>query len=323
MNSIFRIAHISDPHLSRQHYREHIKSFKMLLRSMLSEGADHIIISGDIVSTGNEDDYYLAREILATNGLLDSRRLTIVPGNHDIFGGPHRAVDVLSFPQHIRSLDYVKNRELFQNAFAETFEGVRRLDPTALFPFVKIAGPYNIIGLNSIPPWSFTRNPLGTNGMIDDQQFEALESLDKSDLLGDRTTIAVLHHHFNDFGQSEYDAGNLLSRIESNTMRMRKRKKILKLLQSIGVRYVLHGHIHRNELYDRNGILFANGAGAVCDDPVRFLKYNLLFYTDGYCNIKIRQLPIPYQVSTVKQALHRKHKPLTMPAFALKAIDLG
>ncbi len=321
MSQSFQIAHISDPHLSRQHYREHIKSFKMLLRAMLMDGADHIIISGDLVSTGNEDDYFLTREILANHNLLDSKRLTVVPGNHDIFGGPHRAVDVLSFPQHIRSVDYVRNKELFQNAFAETFEGVHRLHPTALFPFLKVAGPFNIIGLNSVPPWSLWKNPLGTNGMLDDQQIEALEKLNASPLLENRTTIAVLHHHFNDLAQSEYDAGNLWTRIESNTMRMRKRKKILKLLKSIGVRYILHGHIHRNELYDQNGILFANGAGAVCDDPVRFLKYNLLSYSDGYCNVKIRQLPIPYQVSTVTQALHRNHKPLTMPAFAFKALE--
>ncbi len=321
MKSSFQIAHISDPHLSRQHYREHIKSFKMLLRAILNDGIDHIIISGDIISTADEDDYFLAREILANNSLLDSKRLTIVPGNHDIFGGPHRAVDVISFPRYIRNVDYVRNKELFQNAFAETFEGVRRLNPVALFPFVKTFEPFNIIGLNSIPPWSLRKNPLGTNGLLDEQQIESLEQLASSTLLKDRTNIIVLHHHFNDLIQSDYDAGNLLTRIESNTMRMRKRKKILKLFQSIGVRYVLHGHIHRNEIYDRNGILFVNGAGAVCDDPVQFLKYNLLTYSDGYCSVKIRQLPIPYQISTVTQSLHRKHQPLQMPAFATKQLE--
>jgi hypothetical protein len=48
---------------------------------------------------------------------------------------------------------------------------------------------------------------------------------------------------------------------------------------------------------------------------VRYLKYNLLSYTDGYCNIKIRQLPIPYQVSTVNVAMHRLHKPLSLPVL--------
>ncbi len=320
MKDMFQIAHISDPHLSRQHYREHIKSFKMLLRSMLNEGADHIIVSGDIVSTADEDDYYLAREILLNHQLLDSSKLTIVPGNHDIFGGPHRAVDVLSFPQHIRSIDYTQHIALFQNAFAETFQNVTRLSETSLFPFIKIVGPFNIIGLNSIPPWSFRQNPLGTNGMLDDQQIDALEKMTSFGILADRTNIIVIHHHFNDFIQSDYEGGRLWTKIESNTMRMKKRKRIIRLFQSFNVRYVLHGHIHRNEIYDRNGILFANGAGAVCDDPVKFLKYNMLQYTDGYCNIKIRQLPIPYQISNVTVALHQHHKPLTIPAFAAKPL---
>ena len=321
MKNTFQIAHISDSHLSRQHYREHIKSFKMLLRSMLDEGADHIIISGDIVSTADEEDYYLAREILASHRLLNSHRLTIVPGNHDIFGGPHRAVDVLSFPQHIRGIDYMRHMELFRNAFAETFYGVTRLNGANLFPFIKSVGPFNIIGLNSIPPWSLRQNPLGTNGMLDDQQFDALEKIASFGVLADRTNIVVIHHHFNDILQSDYECGKFWTKIESNTMRMKRRKKITRLFQTLNVRYVLHGHIHRNEIYDRNGILFANGAGAVCDDPVRFLKYNVLEHSDGYCNIKIRQLPIPYQVSTVTQALHRMHKPLQIPIFAAKSLE--
>jgi len=321
MNNMFQIAHLSDPHLSRQHYREHIKSFKMLLRSILNEGVDHIIISGDIVSTADEDDYYLAREIFSNHQLLKSDRLTLVPGNHDIFGGPHRAIDVFSFPQHIRTVDYARHTELFQSAFTETFQGVFRLSETSLFPFIKTAGPFNIIGLNSIPPWSLRQNPLGTNGMLDDQQIDALEKLTTLGILADRSNIVVVHHHFNDMVHSEYDGGKLWTKIESNTMRMKKRKKIIRLFQALHVRYVLHGHIHRNEIYDRNGILFANGAGAVCDDPVKFLKYNILQYADGYCNIRIRQLPIPYQVSTVTQALHRNHQVLRMPAFVIKPME--
>jgi 3',5'-cyclic AMP phosphodiesterase CpdA len=318
MNSLFQIAHISDPHISRQYYRDHIKSFKILLRAILDNGIDHVIITGDIVSTGNKDDYFLAREILAGHGLLNSNRLTVVPGNHDIFGGPHRAVDILSFPRYIRSVDYMRNKELFQNAFAETFEGIERISPIDLFPFIKKVGPFNIIGLNSVPPWSLRKNPLGTNGMLDEQQIESLKDLASASILDFRTNIVAIHHHFNDLLQSEYDGGNIFRKIESNTMRMRKRKKILKLFQSIDVQYVLHGHIHRNELYERNNVLFANGAGAVCDDPVKYLKYNLLTYSDDHCNVMIRQLHIPYQVSLVMQEMHRMHQTLQMPILTMK-----
>lgn len=120
----FRLVHISDPHLSRQFYREHLKSFKLLLKSILAAGCDHLVITGDLVSTGEEEDYYLAREILGTLDLLNSARLTVIPGNHDIFGGPHRAVDVLSFPHYIRNVDYARHLERFQVVFGETLEEV-------------------------------------------------------------------------------------------------------------------------------------------------------------------------------------------------------
>jgi 3',5'-cyclic-AMP phosphodiesterase len=307
----FRIVHISDPHLSRQYYREHIKSFKVLLRTVVDEGFDHLVISGDIVSTADPDDYYLAREILGGFGLLDSKRLTIVPGNHDVFGGPHRATDVLSFPQHIRSVDYKRGLALFEEAFAETFEGVQRLSSVQAFPFLKQVGPVNILGLNSIPPWSLRRNILGTNGSLDDAQWEALDRLKQSP---DRTrsTVAVIHHHFTDLRDAS-PTNDLWRRIESRTMRMRKRRKLLRYLTEIGVGLVLHGHIHRNEVYSIGDISFANGAGAVCDDPVKFLKYNRVSVRTQRLSVSIRNLAVPYQAAASSRSFHTfrsvKHVP--------------
>ncbi|MCX7984980.1 MAG: metallophosphoesterase [Bacteroidetes bacterium] len=322
MGKIVKIAHISDTHVSRQYYREHMKSLKMLLREMLHDGIDHILVTGDIVSTGEEDDYYLAREIFQSFGLLNAERMTVVPGNHDIFGGPHRAIDILSFPQHIRSVDYVRGLELFQQFFAETFYGCTRLHPTQLYPFVKKLDDVQIVGLNSIPPWSLRYNPLGSNGMLDAGQYEALERLAAAHDLKNSYTIVLLHHHFNDLVKPDIqESGKLWLKVESRTMRMRKRKKLLKLFQQLGVRYVFHGHIHRNEVYERNNIQFVNGAGAVCDDPVRFLKYNVLERNDDYWSLKIKQLPIPYCTSPARKKLYRVSKPLTVPAFSIHNLE--
>jgi 3',5'-cyclic-AMP phosphodiesterase len=318
---MFRVAHISDPHISRQYYREHIKSLKMLLRSIVEAGVDHIVITGDIVSTGNEDDFYLAREIFAKLDLLHSERLTVVPGNHDIFGGPHRAVDVLSFPQHIRSVDYRKNMKLFLQAFAETFSGVRHLSTQSVFPFLKQAGPFNIFGLNSIPPWSLRRNILGTNGCIDELQATALQTVIDTGGEQDRVNVVLLHHHFHELVKEDVVSSDFWRKVESRTMRLRKRRKLIRLFNELKIRYVLHGHIHVNETYEREGILFANGAGAVCDDPVRYLKYNVLEYNDGFCAMRMCQLPIPYQESTVKMALQRYRKPLHLPEYALRLAE--
>jgi len=299
----FTIAHLSDPHLSRQYYREHIKSFKILLRTILDHGCDHLVITGDIVSTGDPNDYYLARTILTTFGLMDSKKLTIVPGNHDVFGGPHRAVDVLSFPRYIRTVDYHRRLALFEEAFAETFVGVRKLNEGHLFPFIKETGPYAIIGLNSILPWSLWDNPLGSNGMLSDDQISALVQLQDPKEFQGKIPLVAIHHHFNDLNDASTES-SVWRRIESKTMRMKRRRKTLKLFASLGVRAVMHGHVHRNELYQQYGVQLANGAGAVCDDPVARLKYNRLTYGEGKTAIEINTLPIPFQTPSTALSFH-------------------
>jgi len=311
----FTIAHLSDPHLSRQYYREHIKSFKILLRTILDHGCDHLVITGDIVSTGDPDDYYLARTILTTFGLMDSKKLTIVPGNHDVFGGPHRAVDVLSFPRYIRTVDYHRRLALFEEAFAETFVGVRRLNEDSLFPFVKKAGPYSIIGLNSILPWSLWDNPLGSNGMLSDDQISALVQLQERKEICGGIPLVAIHHHFNDLNDASTE-NNLWRKIESKTMRMKRRRKTLKLFAALGVHAVMHGHVHRNELYKQYGVQLANGAGSVCDDPVAMLKYNRLTFEAGKTTLEITTLPIAFQAPSTALSFHHFRSVEPLPHLA-------
>ena len=313
----FNLIHISDLHLGRQFYREHYRSFKLLLRAIADEECDHLLITGDIASTPDIDDLYLAREILAKAGFSDSTRLTVVPGNHDIFGGPHRATDVLSFPKYIRNVDYQRHLEMFLHVFEDTFAGAEYIVPSQPFPFVKCVGPYALIGFNSILPWSLRKNPFGSNGQLCETQFKGLESLVGSPLLDRAVPIAVMHHHFNDFAKDASTNHTLWELMEYKTMRMRKRKKTLKLFNSLNVRYIMHGHIHKNEIYEKEGITLANGAGAVCDDPIQKLKYNRLLWTNGTCKLSICNLPVPYQqVVMPLNFLHTPHPSLT---FATKA----
>lgn len=309
----YTLVHISDPHLSRQFYREHLRSFKLLLESILDRGCDHLLITGDIVSTAEPDDYFLAREILDRFGLLHSSKLTVVPGNHDIFGGPHRAVDVLSFPRYIRSIDYSRHLDLFVEAFEESFEKCTFLTHGYFFPFVKKAGPFAIIGLNSIPPWSLWDNPLGSNGMISQTQWEGISRLADSSILSGTIPIVAIHHHFKDLVNDEVSTTNPLWRfIENKTMRMRQRRKLLRLFHSLKVRYVFHGHLHRNETYERQGIRLVNGAGAVCDDPIRLLKFNVVTFFQGSCTLRIRSLPIPFAQATVPLTFERSKNGLPL-----------
>jgi 3',5'-cyclic AMP phosphodiesterase CpdA len=300
------IAHLSDPHLSRRHYPEHIKSFKALLRAVLDAGCDHVVITGDIVSTAEPDDYHLAREVLGTYGLLDASRLTVVPGNHDIFGGPHRAPDVLHFPKQLRSVDYERTLALFEEAFAETFTGVRRLQAGMLYPFLKDAGPFGIIGVNSTMPWSLSGNPFGSNGRLGAGQLEALRTLRELDALRTRVPVVAIHHHL--LPQPRVDSGSSMwNRIEDWTMRLHGRRRVLRTFADAGVRHVLHGHVHCNAAVEQHGVATMNGAGAICDDPIRFLKYNVLRHADGMTTSRINVLSIPCFTPVSARSIHRFH----------------
>lgn len=312
----FSLAHISDLHLSRDFHREHFKSLRRLLHAVLREGCDHLVITGDIVSTGEIKDFSWARRILERYQFLTGNRLTVVPGNHDIFGGPHRAEDVLSFPQHIRNVDYRRRLDLFNEAFAESFQGSAFVLPGRRYPFVKRLGPFTMIGLNSVLPWSWWKNPVGSNGMVDEEQLQGLRLLVDSRLLENRIPIVVIHHHFDGCAEEEPSTGGLWNRIEPRTMRLRGQRRLLKLLHRLKVRVVLHGHVHRNDIYARKGIRFANGAGAVSGDSVPFLRFNRLLFADDMCTLDTRLLRVPFRTSAILSWRHRPAVELGPGTFA-------
>jgi 3',5'-cyclic-AMP phosphodiesterase len=309
------IAHLSDPHLSRQHYREHIKSLKSLLRSILDDGVDHLVVTGDIVSTADPDDYHLAREIFSHFGLMHRDRLTVVPGNHDIFGGPHRATEVPHFPRHLRTVDYRRKHMLFEEAFAETFEGVYRAGNSRLYPFIKIVGSSALIAFDSTMPWSLMRNPFGSNGRLGAAQLASFAGSDVSTLLHGRIPLVVMHHHLHDYVHPSGDL-SLWDRLERRTMRLHHPKRALRLFSMLGVKSVLHGHVHSNTIAERQGVLFVNGAGAVCDDPVQFLKYNRIVMVKGRISARIRVLPQPYYSPMPSRSIHRFHSVHSEPKLA-------
>jgi len=94
---------------------------------------------------------------------------------------------------------------------------------------------------------------------------------------------------------------------------MRGRTKTLRLFESLGIRYVLHGHIHRNEIYRNNSITLLNGAGAVCDDPIKFLKYNEIRVSQGEEYPRTNILLTPFQVPSHSLPIRRRHFPIALP----------
>lgn len=77
-----RLAHLSDLHLGER--PEHLQAARALVRSLQEERVDHVVVTGDITHSGSIAEYEQWLEIFAP--LLREKRITVVPGNHDVAG---------------------------------------------------------------------------------------------------------------------------------------------------------------------------------------------------------------------------------------------
>jgi 3',5'-cyclic AMP phosphodiesterase CpdA len=285
------IAHISDLHLSAEHRRNHIRRTKRALEYIRSLDVDHIVVTGDITANGEPADYRIARSIFASADLLDSRKLTVTIGNHDVFGGVHTAEDVLKFPKHCEATDDKAKVREFGYAFRETFESTLRPSEKRFFPFAKIVGDTALIGVNTVAEYSRFKNPVGSNGSVDDRSFEQLTELLESPLLHTKRKIVVLHHHFSKM--QEVKSGTMHSvwnAIEKHTMKLRGKGRLLKLFARLDVAAVLHGHVHESNEYFRDGVRFLNAGGTVLHDRSPDIHVNIVRVSDAGVQTEIHRL---------------------------------
>lgn len=285
------IAHLSDFHLSAEHRRNHIRRTRRALAYVRSLNVDHIIVTGDITANGHPADYRIARSLFASAGLLESKKLTVTIGNHDLFGGVHTVEDVLTFPHHCKATDYRAKTREFVCAFRETFDFTLRQSEKRFFPFAKVMGDVAIIGANTVAEYSRFKNPIGSNGEVDDKSFEHLEELLGSPLLRTKRKIVALHHHFCRLG--EVKPGTMHSvwgAIEKHTMKLRGKSRLLKLFARTKVEMVLHGHVHEAHEYLRDGVRFLNAGGSVLHDQSPDLFINIIRMADDGCHTEIHRL---------------------------------
>ncbi len=257
---MYRIAHISDTHVSPEYNRYNVVKLRSLLSFIIDDGYDHIAITGDITGQGEVRDFRSVRRVLKYFGLLDYNKLSVTIGNHDIFGGVHRAEDLFSFKTHCRSTDYDAKLKTFEQAFKETFSR-KAFSSQGLFPFIKLVGPVAFVGLNSISKFHPFRNPFGSNGHVPREQLQSAEAILNHPSVAGFSKIMLIHHHFSKY--RPYDdsiADKLYHRFESQTLKLYGRKKVEELLARFEVDAVLHGHTHISEIYRKAGVLFSSTA---------------------------------------------------------------
>lgn len=293
-----KIAHISDLHLNTLFNDSNLLRIKRLLKYISNQEVDHLIISGDLTDNADESDLILLKKILNKFGFASYLNLTVLPGNHDIFGGPQKAVDIFSFPEKCKQVDYQSKLKIFREIFKESFVGIETNNNSEIFPFVKDLGSILLIGINSIAEYSKLKNPFASNGEVNLKQFNSLNELLNKYIETNIFKIVVIHHHFNKIKNTKRSIAGLWQNIEKQTMKLKKKKRLLSLFQKHNVDLVVHGHIHYNEYYERKGISFLNGGASTVGYTGKSLRVNMINLDNGRVTCELHKISENNEVRT-------------------------
>ncbi len=221
MAAIYRLAHLSDPHLALDG-RGSGAVLDFLLGDAVARGADHVLLTGDVVDRPDPRARATVVRLLRLHGLLSPARATVLPGNHDLAGDPGA-----------RSTPASRRRAL--DAFLDTFAEVNRGLPGggALglgHPVRKRLGPLTLVALCTAAPEHRVA------GRVRPADLVALARL----LRGARGRRLVAVHHHPDplpVGPSARLGRTVPEGLEGG-------EALLAACAELGVDFVLHGHLH-------------------------------------------------------------------------------
>ncbi|MBN2093371.1 metallophosphoesterase [candidate division KSB1 bacterium] len=285
------IAHLSDLHICIKNKSHNLNCTRYLIESALKHEASHFIITGDVSHLSNPDDFLALRHLLEQYELLDSQKVSMVIGNHDIYGGVYLAEDILTFPGKCKTIDYYKKIQEFHSYFLEIFENTILPLPDRLYPYAKKVDDVLLIGINSTMEYSRLNNPFASRGKVGQKQIKGLTEIFARSEFSNLKKIVMSHHHFNKKPLESITLyKTFLHTIESYAGKLEKRKRLCRLLRKNKVDLVVHGHLHESATYERSGLKFINGAGAIEKNRPGELKLNLILVSPETIKTKIKTI---------------------------------
>ncbi|MCL5031350.1 MAG: metallophosphoesterase [Bacteroidetes bacterium] len=286
-----RLTHISDLHFTTFFRTNNLFQIERALRHAIDLQSDHIVITGDLTDNAVPKDFLILRKLFEKLDLIDGNRFSLVIGNHDIFGGAQSAEDIFTFPVKCSNTNYNQKVREFYNYFPELFDSCLYLNNKNVFPFAKLINNFLLIGWNSIEQYSKINNPFASNGKIEISQLNETFRLFEKYQDKNYRKIVLVHHHFNKIEVKDNSSNKFWQKIEKQTMKLKKKKRLLKFFNQFGVELVLHGHYHVSNDYTRKGIRFSN-AGASLKGDVNGNSYlNVIDINDDTINIKVEEIP--------------------------------
>ncbi len=192
-----KLAHFSDFHIGHQDATSEAQRAIALVDHAIEAGAGHLIFSGDLADHGNLEDLDPLVAHLRKRGFLRPERLTVVPGNHDIwpFGERSFAADIwgwakskLASPRALKpDLPAQRRFERFVRTFGPSYQGAARASPANPFPCVKQVGDAHLVLLDTTADLALRH----AQGQLAEEDAEwVLETL--APLEGPR--VLVMHH---------------------------------------------------------------------------------------------------------------------------------
>ncbi len=263
------LAHFSDPHLTEpvpdrvtelfnqrllgylswqlQRRRRHsLAQLQELVDDALSQGTEHVLVTGDLTQVGLPSEHRQGRQWL--EGLGSSDRVTVLPGNHDAYV----------------SSRWEEGMGLWAPYLPAAGPG-RGASPDEVFPIYRELGGVALIGLSTACP----SLPFLAMGRIGEEQSARLEGLLRA--AGERGLfrIVALHHP-------------PIPGVVRSRKALSDRKAVAEVLGRAGAELLLFGHSHRAGQYRLpTGVgsipaLAVPSASAVSSCPERCGAYNLI-----------------------------------------------
>ena len=165
-----KLAHLSDLHLGGENPRRQLLRIRNLIDRVLETGVDHLMLGGDLVDDGDLKNVLPLVKHLKERKFFSAERLSVVPGNHDIWPYSERVLfssgasavlgdvkKLLTFGEWPAQKNYLR----FLRIFAPSFEGVDQLYEDDVLPCVKRLDGVAIAMLDTTSERGYLRSAQG------------------------------------------------------------------------------------------------------------------------------------------------------------------
>jgi len=201
----------------RRHAIHRENYVRAIAREIVRMRVDHVIVTGDLTNLSLESEFELARDVLTRELAIDPGRVTIVPGNHDVY-------TLGSFGS--------RRFERYLAPWLESDVPDLAIDVGGgRFPSVKLRDHIAILGISTAVP----RPPFVAAGEIGRRQLEALRRALSHPQVRQRMVVLAIHH----------PAVHRYTATKQMLDGLRDAPALLSLLRPLTRGLVVHGHLHR------------------------------------------------------------------------------